>query len=97
MVPTARGEAAKITQGAEAYKEKVVKEADGEAKRFLAVYETYKAAKSVTIQRLYIEALEEVLSGTQKVIIDSQSQGGPGVIPYLPLPELQKRAGGTSQ
>ena len=97
VVPTARGEAAKITQGAEAYKEKVVKEADGEAKRFLAVYETYKVAKSVTIQRLYIEALEEVLRGTQKVIIDSQSSGGPGVIPYLPLPELRKRAGGTSQ
>ncbi|MCH7929886.1 MAG: FtsH protease activity modulator HflK [Proteobacteria bacterium] len=97
VVPTARGEAAKITQGAEAYKEKVVKEADGEANRFLAVYETYKVAKSVTIQRLYIEALEEVLRGTQKVIIDSQSSGGPGVIPYLPLPELRKRAGGTSQ
>ncbi len=97
VVPTARGEAAKITQGAEAYKERVVKEAEGEANRFLAVYETYKVAKSVTIQRLYIEALEEVLRGTQKVIIDSQSSGVPGVIPYLPLPELQKRAGGTSQ
>ena len=97
VVPTARGEAAKLTQGAEAYKEKVVKEAEGEASRFLAVYDTYKVAKSVTIQRLYIEALEEVLRGTQKVIIDSQSSGGPGVIPYLPLPELQKRAGGTSQ
>ena len=97
VVPTARGEAAKLTQGAEAYKEKVVKEAEGEASRFLAVYETYKVAKSVTIQRLYIEALEEVLRGTQKVIIDSQSSGGPGVIPYLPVPELQKRTGGTSQ
>ncbi len=97
VVPTARGEAAQVVEGAKAYREKVIKEADGEAKRFLSVFETYKAAKDVTTRRLYIETLEEVLRGTEKVIIDSQSSGGPGVVPYLPLPELQKRRSGAVQ
>ncbi len=92
VVPTARGEAAKITQEAEAYREKVVKDAEGEAKRFISVYDSYKVAKAVTIKRLYLETLQEVLRGTDKVIIDSQSQGGQGVVPYLPLPELRKRS-----
>ena len=91
VVPTARGEAAKVIQEATAYKERLVKEAEGEAKRFLSVYDTYKVAKDVTLQRLYLEAIEEVYSGANKVIIDS-GKGGTGVVPYLPLPELQKRA-----
>ena len=90
IVPTARGEAEKMLQDAEAYKERVTKEADGEAQKFLSVYETYKAAKDVTTQRLYLEAMEEILKGSSKVIIDSDGKGG-GVVPYLPLPELKKR------
>ncbi len=97
VVPTARGEAAQITQEAEAYREKVVKDAEGEAKRFISVYDSYKVAKDVTAMRIYIETLQEVLRGTDKVIIDSQAGGGPGVIPYLPLPELRKRSGGAVQ
>ncbi len=96
IIPTARGEAARINQEAEAYKEKVIKEAQGEAKRFLSVYETFLAAKDVTTRRLYLEALEEVLRGANKVIID-RGQGGQGVVPYLPLPELQKRGGGQTR
>ena len=97
VLPNARGEARQITQAAEAYKEKVVKDADGEAQRFIAVYDSYKVAKDVTAQRLYIETLEEVLRGTDKVIIDSGSGGSQGVVPYLPLPELRKRSGGAGQ
>ena len=93
VVPTARGEAAKILQDAEAYKTKVVKDAEGEAKRFISVYDSYKVAKNVTIKRIYLETLQEVFKGTEKVIIDSSSQGGLGVVPYLPLPELRKRSG----
>ncbi len=95
VLPTARGEAAKIVQGANAYKEKVTKEAEGEAKQFLAVYESYKVAKGVTARRMYIETMEEVLRGANKVIIDSE--GGSGVVPYLPLPELNKRAKGEAK
>ncbi|MSO53823.1 MAG: FtsH protease activity modulator HflK [Rhodospirillales bacterium] len=90
VVPQARGEAAKAIQEATAYKEQVVKEAEGEASRFLAVLEGYKTNPEVNAQRLYIEAMEEVLKSTNKVIIDGQS--GNGVQPYLPLPELRRRA-----
>ena len=95
VVPTARGEAAKMVQGANAYKEKMLKEAEGEAKQFLSVYESYKVAKDVTVQRMYLEAMEDVLQGSTKVIIDSQ--GGAGVVPYLPLPELRKRGTGEAK
>ena len=96
IVPKAKGQAQTMIQGASAYKEKVVKEAEGEAKRFLSVYETYKEAKDVTIRRLFLERMQEVLKGAEKVIID-KGQGGTGVIPYLPLPELQKRQRGAGQ
>ena len=91
VVPTARGEAAKVIQEAIAYKERLIKESEGEAKRFLSVFETYKMAKDVTLQRIYLETIEEVYRGANKVIIDS-GKGGTGVVPYLRLPELQKRA-----
>jgi len=91
IVPTAEGQAAKMVQQAEAYKEQVTKEAEGEAKRFVSVYESYKANKDVTTQRLYIEAMEEVMKNSNKVILD---QNGGGVVPYLALPELQKKSGG---
>jgi len=85
-----------MIQAATAYKVKVTKEAEGEAKRFLSVYETYKGAKEVTIRRLFLERMQEVLKKSEKVIID-KGQGGTGVIPYLPLPELRKRQGGESE
>ena len=91
IIPTAEGQAAQILQQAEAYKEQVTKEAEGEAKRFLSVYESYKVAKDVTTQRLYLEAMEEIMSNSNKVILD---QNGGGVVPYLALPELQKKSGG---
>ena len=46
----------------------------------------------MTTQRIYLETIEQVFRGMNKVIIDSSAQGGPGVVPYLPLPEIQKRA-----
>ena len=85
-----------MIQAAIAYKVQVTKEAEGEAKRFLSVYETYKNAKAVTIRRLFLERMQEVLKKSEKVIID-KGQGGAGVIPYLPLPELRKRQEGESQ
>ena len=92
IVPRANGQAQKMVQDAEAYKEKVIKEAQGEAKRFLSVYETYLGAKDVTTRRLFLERMQQVLKASEKVIID-KGQGGSGVVPYLPLPELKKRTG----
>jgi membrane protease subunit HflK len=97
IVPTARGEAEQVIQEARAYKEKVIKEAEGEADGFLSVFETYKVAKSVTIQRIFLESMQEILKGAHKVIIDRDAQGGSGVVPYLPLNELNKGTKGDSQ
>ncbi|MDP9137848.1 MAG: FtsH protease activity modulator HflK [Pseudomonadota bacterium] len=83
----ARGEAAKIVEDAKGYKARVVNEAQGEAQRFLSVYEQYAKAKDVTRERIFLETLETVLSQSNKVILG----GDQGVVPYLPLPEIQKR------
>ncbi len=93
----ARGEAAQIREGAAAYKNRVVQEATGEASRFLAVYNEYVKAPEVTRKRLFLETMEKVLKNSDKVIIE-QGTGGQGVVPYLPLNELnKKRSTGDSQ
>ncbi len=96
ILPRARGEAEKMIQEANAYKEQIVNKAEGEASRFLQVYESYKIGKDITIQRVYLETMEEVFSGMTKIIIDSSASGGSGVVPYLPLPEIQKRRRSSS-
>lgn len=96
ILPKAKGEAERMVQEATAYRERLIKEADGEAKRFVSVYEAYKTGKEVTLQRLYLERMQDVLKNSEKIILDKQ-QGGSGVVPYLPLPEIRKRAQGGSQ
>lgn len=91
----ARGEAAQIREEAAAYKNRIVLEAEGEAQRFISVYDQYAKAPGVTRERLFIETMEQVLRGANKVIVEQGS--GQGVIPYLPLPELQKRTTGGNQ
>ncbi len=86
---SARGEAAQILQEAEAYRAQVVNEATGEAARFIAVYDEYAKAEGVTRKRLYLETLERVLAGVEKIIIDEGAAGDSGVVPYLPLNELR--------
>jgi len=91
ILPRARGEAEQILQRAEGYRQEVVARAEGDADRFLAVYNEYFRAKDVTTRRIYLETMEEVLKGINKIVIDKSS--GSGVVPYLALPELQKRTG----
>lgn len=86
----ARGEAARIREEAAAYKNRVVQEAEGEAQRFTSVYEQYSRAPDVTRQRLYLETMESVLNGANKVIV-GEGEDSRGVVPYLPLPELRRR------
>ena len=90
IIPRAKGEAQRIIQQATAYREQQIKQAEGEASRFLSVYNAYLGGKEVTIRRLYLERMQEVLKNSTKVIIDS-GKGGTGVVPYLPLPEINKR------
>lgn len=91
----ARGEAAQIREEAAAYKNRVVLEAQGEAQRFISVYDEYAKAPDVTRRRLFLETMENVLRGSNKVIVDEN--GGTGVVPYLPLPELNQRRGQSGQ
>lgn len=91
VIPAARGESARLMEGAEGYKNAVVSDAKGQASRFLSVYEEYTKAPIVTRQRMYLETLERVYEGMDKIIIDQSESGGPGVVPYLPLDQLQKR------
>jgi modulator of FtsH protease HflK len=91
QVRLAEGEAAKLVEDANAYKSRVVFEAQGEAARFLSVYDQYAKAKGVTRERLYLETMEDVFTRTNKVILEG-GRDGSGVVPYLPLPEIQKRA-----
>jgi membrane protease subunit HflK len=90
VVPEARGRVAQVTQAAEAYREQTVAEATGQAARFLKIYDQYKNAPEVTRQRMYLETMERLFSGTDKIIVDSsKNAGGSGVVPYLPLNELR--------
>jgi membrane protease subunit HflK len=93
VVPEARGRAAQILQNAEGYREQTVAEATGQTARFNQVYEQYAKAPQVTRQRLYLETMERLLSGTDKIILDSgaAAAGGQGVIPYLSLDQNRPR------
>lgn len=88
ILPVAQGAAEKMIQDAEAYREAVVSKAKGEASRFSSIYNEYKNATDVTRQRIYLETMEDVMGGMNKVIIDDKASGG--VLPYLPLPQLEK-------
>jgi membrane protease subunit HflK len=97
VIPEARGEAAQVVQQANAYRDRVVAEAEGQADRFIAVYDEYAQAPDVTRQRMYLETLERVLGRTDKVIIGDGAGGSSGVVPYLPLDQLQPRSGSASR
>jgi membrane protease subunit HflK len=88
----ARGQAAQLLQEAEAYRAQTVNDAAGEASRFKAIQAEYARAPEVTRQRLYLETMERVLGGVDKVIVDEGAGGSQGVVPYLPLTELRRSA-----
>ncbi|KGM88145.1 protease FtsH subunit HflK [Roseovarius mucosus DSM 17069] len=89
----ARGQAAQILEDSEGYRARVVNEAQGDASRFTSVLTEYSKAPEVTRKRLYIETMERVLGDIDKTILDNSiigSEGGNGVVPYLPLNELRR-------
>ena len=96
VVPDANGRAAQILQVAEGYKQQAVAEAKGQSARFLKVYEEYKKAPDVTRQRIYLETMEHVLGGADKLVLEGNASGQ-GVVPYLPLNELGRRTPPATQ
>ena len=94
----ARGQAAQLLEEAEAYRAQVVNDAQGEASRFLSVYAEYVKAPEVTRKRMYLETMEKVFGGMNKVILDGVvgGDGGQGVVPFLPLNELGRMNTGAA-
>ena len=93
VVPGAQGQAAQILEAANAYREQTVAEARGQAERFLQVLGEYEKAPDITRKRLYLETMEKVMGSSDKIILEQSGEGGNGVVPYLPLNELNKQAG----
>jgi modulator of FtsH protease HflK len=91
VVPDARGRAAQILQVAEGYKEQAVAEAKGQSARFTKVYDEYKKAPDVTRQRIYLETMERILGGSEKLVYDGGNSAQSNIVPYLPLSELTPR------
>ena len=85
VIPEARGEAQRLREEAEGYKSQVVSKSEGEAKRFTRLLTEYKKAPRVTRERLYIDAIEQVMTNSSKVLVDIE--GGNNML-YLPLDKI---------
>ncbi|MGI9290159.1 MAG: FtsH protease activity modulator HflK [Gammaproteobacteria bacterium] len=92
ILPRARGQAVRQIQDAEAYKERVIADAEGETSRFSALLKEYREAPQVTRERLYIDAIEYVYANSNKVLLDAE---GSGNLLYLPVDQLMKKGGQT--
>jgi membrane protease subunit HflK len=93
----AEGEAQQVTRSAEAYKEEKIARATGDTSRFLAVFEQYKRNPDVITRRVYLQTMEDLMMGMDKILIDTKSGGGSAPIPYLPLDRLIDRQGRPGQ
>ena len=94
IVPEARGRAQRVSEEASAYREQVIAQADGEAQRFNQLLIEYRKAPEVTRERLYLDAMQNVMSNTNKVMVDVD--GGNNVM-YLPLDKLAPPGRGNNQ
>ena len=95
ILPKARGEAQQIIEESLAYQAQVENAAEGESMRFSALLEEYKKAPDITRDRLYLDAMESVLSNSSKVLMDTQGAGNN--LMYLPLDKLMNQPGNSSQ
>ena len=90
VIPRARGTAARLLQEADGYKQRVIERAEGDAARFRQVATEYAKAPGVTRDRLYLDAMQEILSNTSKIVVDQK--GGGGSLLYLPLDKLMQQS-----
>ena len=75
VIPKARGEAEAMIRDAEGFKESRIKRAEGDATKFTTILKEYKKAKSITEKRLYLETMEKVLPGIDKIIVPDKESG----------------------
>ena len=90
VIPKARGIASRLLEEAEGYRQRVIANAEGEASRFAQILVEYAKAPQVTRERLYQDAMQQVLSSTTKIIVDDKQGGN---LLYLPLDKLMQAAG----
>jgi membrane protease subunit HflK len=90
VIPKARGTAARLREEAEGYRQRVVAQAEGDAQRFRSVLTEYQKAPAVTRDRMYIDAMQQVYSNVNKVMVDSRNGSN---LMYLPLDKLMQQAG----
>jgi membrane protease subunit HflK len=93
VVPKAKGTAARLMQEGEGYRQSIIANAEGEASRFSQIVTEYSKAPVVTRQRLYLDAMQQVLSNSSKVVIDQKS--GSNLL-YLPLDKLMQLGAGAN-
>ncbi|MBT5388429.1 MAG: FtsH protease activity modulator HflK [Porticoccaceae bacterium] len=94
IIPEARGQAQRLREEANGYKSQVVSKAEGEAARFSNLLSEYSKAPEVTRERMYIDAIEEVMSNTSKVLMDAE--GGNNML-YLPLDKIMQQGASAGQ
>jgi membrane protease subunit HflK len=92
VIPRGKGTASRLLQEAEGYKQRVIANSEGDASRFKQVLAEYAKAPGVTRERIYIETIQQVLSSTNKIMLDYK---GPGNLLFLPLDKLM--GGGAAE
>ena len=93
VVPKARGTAARLLEEAEGYRQRVIANAEGEASRFKSVVVEYNKAPAVTRDRLYLDTMQQILTSTTKIMVDSKA--GSQML-YLPLDKIMQMTTGAS-
>ena len=93
VIPKARGTASRLKEEADGYKQRVIANAEGEASRFRQVLAEYAKAPAITRERIYLETMQQVLSSTSKIVVDTK---GSGNLLYLPLDKLMQQGGAAS-
>ncbi len=93
VLPTARGEAARMEADSSAYKARAIAKADGESSRFKQLLTEYEKAPEVTRERLYLETVESVLANTSKVMMDNKNSNA---LMYLPLDKMINQSGSVN-
>lgn len=91
VIPEARGRAQRMLEEANGYRDEVIARAEGEAKRFDLLLEQYQAAPGVLRERLYLDAMQDVLSSSSKVLV-SGGEGSNNLL-YLPLDKMIGQGG----
>ena len=90
VIPRARGASSRLQQEADGYRQRVIATAEGDASRFRQVLAEYAKAPAVTRERIYIETMQQILSSTNKIMMDYR---GPGNLLYLPLDKIMQQGG----